>query len=441
MESKPKRGAPRRKNKNIGLTQLGVKSLATPGKHADGKGLYLHVSTSGSKSWLFRYLRNGKQREMGLGSLDRVTLAAARSKADEARQQLGLGLDPLGERQKSINAEVLEAAKRITFEDAAHRYIESHRSGWKSAKHASQWGNTLRDYVYPVFGRLPVQDVDTALVMRALSQPVGVDGATFWTAKTETAKRIQGRIEAVLNWSTTSGYRTGDNPARWRGHLDNLLPKPSAVRAVVHHAALPFTEIGSFIADLRPMQSTSARALEFLILTATRTSEVIGAKWDEFDKDFQVWTIPASRMKAKREHRVPLPTRAREIVLMMRKTASGDYVFEGDKPKRPLSSMALLMLLRRMKRDDLTAHGFRSTFRDWASERTNYPREVCEQALAHTIPDAVEAAYRRGDLFAKRRKLMLAWDSECNTIYLNGGKTAVTIISINHKEVAAGGSQ
>lgn len=366
---------------------------------------------------------------MGLGSLDRVTLATARSKADAARQQLGRGLDPLVEKQKSADADALEVAKRITFMDAALQYIESHRAGWKNAKHASQWGNTLRDYAYPVFGKLPVQDVDTALVIKALTP--------IWHTKTETASRLRGRIESVLDWATTSGFRTGDNPARWRGHLDNLLPKPSAVRAVVHHPALPFTEIGSFVADLRQALGTSARALEFLILTASRTSEVIGAKWDEFDKDCHVWTIPASRMKAKREHRVPLSTRAREIVIMMRKTASGDYVFEGDKPKRPLSSMALLMLLRRMGRGDLTAHGFRSTFRDWAAERTNYPREVCEQALAHTIPDAVEAAYRRGDLFAKRRKLLLAWDSECNTIYLNGGKAAVTIININHKESAA----
>lgn len=428
MESKLKRGAPRRKSKLIGLTALAIKSMETPGKHADGKGLYLHVSTSGSKSWLFRYLRNGKQREMGLGSLGRVTLASARSKADEARQLLGRGLDPLGERQKSIDADVLETAKRITFEDAAVQYIESHRTGWKNAKHASQWGNTLRDYVYPIFGKIPVQDVDTALVMRVLSQPSGTEGATLWTGKTETAKRVQGRIEAVLNWSTTSGYRTGDNPARWRGHLDNLLPKPSAVRAVVHHPALPYKEIGSFVADLRGMKSTSARALEFLILTAARTSEVLGAKWGELDDDCQVWTVPASRMKAKKEHKVPLSTRAREIVLMMRKQATGDYVFEGDKPSKPLSSMALLMMLRRMNRGDLTAHGFRSTFRDWASERTNYPREVCEMALAHTVSDAVEAAYRRGDLFAKRRKLMLAWGTECDTFYLNGGKTSVTPI-------------
>jgi len=437
VESKPKRGEPRRINKLIGLTQLEVRALTAPGKHADGKGLYLFISKTEAKSWVFRYLRNGKQREMGLGSLDRVTLASARSKADEARKQLGDGLDPLGERQKSIDADALEVAKRITFEDAAVQYIESHRTGWKNAKHASQWGNTLRDYVYPIFGKIPVQDVDTALVMRVLSQPSGVEGATLWTGKTETAKRVQGRIEAVLNWSTTSGYRTGDNPARWRGHLDNLLPKPTAVRAVVHHPALPFKEIGSFIADLRGMKGASARALEFLILTACRTSEVLGARWDELDEDCQVWTVPASRMKAKKEHKVPLSTRAREIVLLMRKQATGDYVFEGDKPGKPLSSMALLMMLRRMNRGDLTAHGFRSTFRDWASERTNYPREVCEMALAHTVGDAVEAAYRRGDLFAKRRKLMLAWGTECDTFYINGGKTSVTPIRLNSVDGAA----
>lgn len=421
---------PRRKDKEIGLTALEVKAITDPGKHADGKGLYLVVSKSGSKSWMFRYANAGRQREMGLGSLRNVSLADARTKAEAARKQIGDGLDPLAENQRAEDAKRLADAKRITFADAAHQYIESHRSGWKNAKHASQWSNTLRDYVYPVFGNLPVQDVDTALVMRALSQPVGVDGATLWTAKTETAKRVQGRIEAVLNWSTTSGYRAGDNPARWRGHLDTLLPKPTAVRAVAHHPALPFKEIGSFVADLRAMNGSSARALEFLILTACRTSEVLGARWDELDDDSQVWTIPKSRMKAKKEHKVPLSTRAREIVLMMRKQSTGDYIFEGDKPGRPLSSMALLMMLRRMNRGDLTAHGFRSTFRDWASERTNYPREVCEMALAHTVGDAVEAAYRRGDLFAKRRKLMLAWGTECDTFYLNGGKASVTPIRL-----------
>jgi len=408
---------PRRTDKEIGLTALGVKSITTPGKHADGKGLYLVVSKSGSKSWMFRYTNAGRQREMGLGSLRNVSLADARTKAETAREQVGKGLDPLAENQRAEDAKRLADAKRITFEEAARQYIASHRAGWKNAKHASQWENTLRDYVYPVFGKIPVQDVDTALVMKVLTP--------LWQTKTETASRLRGRIESVLNWATVSKFRSGDNPAKWRGHLDNLLPKPTTVRDVQHHAALDFKEIGSFINELRPMQSTAARALEFLILTACRTAEVIGARWDEFDKDYRVWTIPASRMKAKKEHKVPLSTRAREIILTMKKQSTGDHVFEGDKPKRPLSNMALLMMLRRMNRGDLTSHGFRSTFKDWASECTNFPEIVSEMALAHTVSDKVEKAYRRGDLFAKRSRLMLAWDSECNTIPFDATVTPI----------------
>lgn len=421
-------GQNRRSEKELGLTALEVRSLTAPGKHADGKGLYLVVKKSGSRSWMFRYSNAGRQREMGLGSLHNVSLADARTKAEAARKQIGEGLDPLTEHQRAEDANRLTDAKRITFEDAAKQYIASHRAGWKNAKHASQWESTLSDYVFPVFGEIPVQDVDTALLMKALNP--------IWQTKTETASRVRGRIESVLNWATASKFRTGDNPAKWRGHLDNLLPKPSSIRDVVHHKALPFKEIGSFVADLRGMQSTSARALEFLILTAARTNEVLGMKWIELDDDYQVWTVPASRMKAKKEHRVPLSTRAREIVLMMRKQSTGDYIFEGDKPGCPLSGMALLMMLRRMNRADVVPHGFRSTFRDWASERTNFPREVCEMALAHTVSDAVEAAYRRGDLFAKRRKLMMAWGNECDTLYLNGGSVTVTPIRGRNKNAA-----
>lgn len=394
-----------------------------PGYHAIGKGLYVSISKSGTRSWIFRYVYAGKQREMGLGSLDNVSLADARSKADAVRQQLGNDLDPLAEKQKAEDARRLEDAKRITFEEAAKQYIASHRAGWKNEKHIGQWENTLATYCHPVFGKLAVQDVDVTLVMKAL-EPI-------WHTKNETASRLRGRVESILDWATTRGYRQGDNPARWKGHLDTLLPKPSKVQTVVHHAALPFKEIGGFVAELRQMQSTSARALEFLILVAGRTGEVLGARWSEFDDDYQTWTIPPARMKAANEHRVPLSNRAREIVLMMRKQATGDFVFEGDKAKKPLSNMALLMLLRRMGRTDLTAHGFRSTFKDWSSERTSYPREVTEMALAHTIGDKVEAAYRRGDLFAKRKKLMQSWEAECNTYYLNGGTVIASVVSIN----------
>jgi integrase len=381
-----------------------------PGMHADGGGLYLQVTESGAKSWLFRFMLHGRAREMGLGPLHTVTLADAREKAREQRKLLLDGIDPI-EHRKSKRAGVrLAAATAMTFKQCAERYIDAHKASWKNPKHAAQWPATLSAYVYPVFGSLPVQAVDVGLVTKAL-EPI-------WHSKPETASRVRGRIETVLDWATVREYREGDNPARWRGHLDKLLPLRAKVRKVVHHPALPYDHMGEFVAALRQQEGIAARALEFLILTAARTGEVIGAQWSEFDLAEKLWTVPADRMKASKEHRVPLSPAAVAIIEQMKSSRvdGADFVFPGGKHGRPLSNMAMLKLLKRMGRSDLTAHGFRSTFRDWSAERTNYPREVAEMALAHTVGDKVEAAYRRGDLFAKRRRMMDEWAKHCSAV-------------------------
>jgi integrase len=379
-----------------------------PGMYGDGGGLYLQVSAAGTKSWSFRFMLHAKAREMGLGPLHTVSLAEAREKAREQRKLLLDGIDPIEDRKARRAGERLAAANSMTFQQCAERYIAAQKTGWKSPKHAAQWPATLSAYVYPVFGSLPVQSIDVALVTKAL-EPI-------WRTKPETASRVRGRIEAVLDWATVREYRKGDNPARWRGHLDKLLPSRTKVRNIKHHPALPYDEVGEFIAELRQQRSIAARVLEFLILTAGRTGEVIGARWDEFNLAEKVWTIPAERMKGNREHRVPLSHTALAIIDSMKAARVGgsEYAFPGGRIGKPLSSMAMLKLLKRLGRDDLTAHGFRSTFRDWAAERTNYPREVAEMALAHTVGDKVEAAYRRGDLFTKRRRLMDEWARHCS---------------------------
>jgi integrase len=367
--------------------------------------LYVQISAGGAKSWVFRFREAGKLREMGLGPLHTIGLAEARQRAHECRKARLDGRDPIADREASRVAAKLDAAKAMTFEACAERYVAAHKTGWRNAKHAAQWTATLNAYVYPSFGTLPVQTVDVGLVLRAV-EPI-------WATKPETASRVRGRIEAILDWATARGYRTGENPARWRGHLENLLPKRSKVRRVEHHAALPYAEIGAFMAELRQQEGVAAGALEFAILTAARTGEVIGARWTEINAPERLWAIPAERMKGGREHRVPLSDAALAIVEKMAAIRSGDFVFPGAKAKRPLSNMAFLMLLRRMRRDGSTAHGFRSTFRDWAAERTTFPAEVAEMALAHTVGDKVEAAYRRGDLFDKRRQLSGAWAKFC----------------------------
>jgi integrase len=388
------------------LTPRTVQALKEPGYYGDGGGLWLQISRTGTKSWLFRFSLHGKSREMGLGAVYTVSLAEARVSAAECRKLLLTGTDPIEARSAERQAKRLEAAQALTFDECVTRYLESHRSGWKNAKHADQWANTLAAYASPVIGKLPVATIDTALVMRVVEP--------LWTTKTETATRLRGRIENVLSWATVRGYRKGENPARWRGHLDKLLPASSKVAKVQHHPAMPYADLPAFVLDLREQQGVSARALEFTILTAARSGEVLGATWDEIDFERRQWTVPAARMKAAQEHRVPLSARALKILEEMR-AHKRDQVFPGLREGSSLSSMAMLMQLRRMGRRDLTVHGFRSTFRDWAAEQTNYPREVAEMALAHTISNAVEAAYRRGDLFEKRRRVMDDWSQYCST--------------------------
>jgi integrase len=382
------------------LTMLSARQARRPGLHGDGGGLFLQVAKGGTKSWVFRYKVDRRLRVMGLGPLHTIGLAEARERARECRKLRLDGVDPIEARRGQRAAARLDAAKAMTFAECADAYIEAHRAGWRNAKHGAQWAATIAAYVDPIFGPLPVQAVDVGLVMRAI-EPI-------WTTKPETASRVRGRIESVLDWATARGYREGDNPARWRGHIENLLPKRSQVRRVEHHAALPYAELSAFMAELRQQEGVAARALEFCILTAARTGEVIGAEWSEIDADGRLWAVPGSRMKAGREHKVPLSDAAMAI-LEGRQTIRQGFVFPGARRGRPLSQMAMLMLLRRMGRGELTVHGFRSAFSDWCAEQTSTPSEVREMALAHAVGDKVEAAYRRGDLFAKRSELMAAW--------------------------------
>jgi integrase len=388
---------------------MAVNRANKPGYYGDGAGLYLQVSKTGSKSWIFRYVRGGKERQMGLGPVHTVTLGKAREKARDCRATLLDGGDPLEMRKAAQLSAALERAKAMTFDDCAKAYIAAHRSGWKNARHTGQWETTIATYVSPVIGTLPVASIDTPLVVKIL-QPI-------WESKTKTAMRIRGRMESILDWATVSKYRGGENPARWRGHLDHLLADPSRVVQVEHHAALPWQEIGAFMADLRQRKGSSARALEFCILTAARSGEVRGARWDEIDLDTAIWTVPAERMKGGREHRVPLSTTA--IDLLKSSPKIGDYVFpgqrQGDGDGATISNVSMIAVLHRMGRKDITVHGFRSTFRDWCAESAanSFPREVCEHALAHSLPDKVEAAYRRGDLIEKRKILMQVWADYC----------------------------
>ena len=389
------------------LTALKVAKAKLPGMYGDGAGLYLRVTADGAKNWVYRYMLAGRPRWMGLGPVALYGLAEARGKALDARRLRHEGIDPIEARRATRTRERLGAAKMVTFKQCAESYIKAHRAGWRNTKHAAQWEATLATYAEPIIGALPVQAIDTALVLRVL-EPI-------WETKPETAGRLRGRIEVILDRAKVLKQREGENPARWRGHLDKLLPRRSKVRAVEHHAALPYGQLPSFLAVLREQEGIAASALEYTILTAVRTGEIIGATWDEINLLDKTWTIPAERMKAGKEHRIPLSGRAIVILEEMQRHALEDttFVFRGGKADKPLSNMAFLMLLRRMKRDDLTAHGFRSTFRDWAAERTDFPSEVVEMALSHAIGNKVEAAYRRGDLFEKRRRLMDAWAAYC----------------------------
>lgn len=378
---------------------------APPGKYEDGGGLRLVVSKTGARKWVLRFTIAGKRREMGLGSLPDVGLAEARNKASEARKFAKDGIDPIDARQA-------EPFKTPTFTSCAARYIRAHRHGWKNAKHARQWVRTLKTYARPAIGAKKVDAITTEDILSILS-PV-------WTTKTETAKRVQGRIELVLDYAAAHNYRESLNPARWRGHLDKLLPKPSKVAKVKHLPAMPYFDVPVFMNELAAKETVSSLALQFLILTATRTSEVLHCTWNEFDLNQGIWTIPAERMKAGREHRVPLTPPTLAILDALPRIQGNRHTFPGARRGRPLSNMTLLKVMRDMgygvsgDRGDYVPHGFRSSFRDWSGEVSSFPRDVAEMALAHTIENKVEAAYRRGDLFAKRRKMMQEWSDYVN---------------------------
>ena len=385
------------------LSARTVETEKRPGLYGDGGNLYLKVDENAAKSWIFRWQADGgKVAKVGLGALHTVSLADARKRAEDTRKLVLDGIDPRQARREAKAAATIAEAKQISFDAARDAYIESHRAGWKSDKHAAQWKATLQTYASPHFGHLPVGAVDTGLVMRAL-EPI-------WKAKNETAHRVRGRVEAILDWAKVRGYRDGENPARWKGHLDHLLAARGKVHKVEHHAALPYDQIPAFMRELRGRYGVAALALEFCILTATRTSETLNATWDEIDLAKRMWVIPETRMKGGREHRVPLSDRSIGIIEDIQQAdKKSAYVFTGARRGRPLSNMAMLTVLRRMQRGDLTAHGFRSTFRTWTAERTNFPREIAEAALAHVSGDKTEEAYQLGDLLDKRRRLMAQW--------------------------------
>lgn len=394
------------------------RDLKAPGMHFVGgvDGLALAVAPSGARSWILRVMVGGKRRDMGLGGFPDVTLAGARTAAREAKDKIRKGIDPIEEARAARSTLAAARASALTFEQAASAYLTVRDAEWKNAKHAAQWRNTLETYAYPVMRGILVRDIESSHVLRVL-EPI-------WLEKTETATRVRGRIECVLDWAMARGYRPkGDNPARWRGHLDKLLARPGKVAKVEHHAALPYANAAEFLAELREIGGMGARALEFTILTAARSGEVRGATWDEIDRAEAVWTIPGERMKAGREHRVPLSPEALAILEALPRIGGCNLVFPSAKGS-PLSDMTLTAVLRRMGRS-ITVHGFRSTFRDWAAERTNYPRDVAEMALAHAIGDKVEAAYRRGDLFEKRRRMMREWAKFCSTPPAAGNVTAI----------------
>jgi integrase len=376
------------------LTDTECKAAIKPGMLGDGGGLYLNVKSSGAKSWVVIWKQNGKRNEMGLGAYPTVKLAKARALAVECRQAVAEGRNPIAERKQ-------EAVP--SFGDCADMFLTSMEGQWRNEKHRAQWRMTLERYASPLRAKL-VSDISTDDVLKVLTP--------IWQSKAETASRLRGRIERVLDYAKARGWRTGENPALWRGHLKNILPARQKLSRG-HHPAMPYRDVPAFMEQLPGKAAMAARGLEFLILTAARSGEVLGSTWSEMDLENAVWTIPAKRMKAGKEHRVPLSLRALSIVRELHETRISDYVFPGQRPNRPLSGMAFEMLMRRMKADDFTVHGFRSAFRDWAGDETQFSRDVAEQALAHRVGDATEQAYRRADALEKRRKLMDEWQRYC----------------------------
>jgi integrase len=391
-----------------GVTAAQVERGTKLGRFGDGAGLYLLVRSHKAKFWLFRYTRKGKMREMGLGPAvgrTAVPLALARSRARELHAMVREGRDPLAEREDEDAKRDADAAKAkaaaITFAQVADMFLAAHEGSWRNPKHRQQWRNTLEQYVLPAIGDLPVGAVDTGAVVKIIEP--------LWCGKTETASRLRGRIESILDYAKARGWRTAENPARWRGHLDQLLPKRSKVQRVEHHAALPWREAGAFMTRLRQNSGLSARCLEFLILTAARSGEVRGARWGEIDLAHAVWTVPAERIKGGRDHRVPLSEPALVVLHEMAQLGAGGFVFPGLKLQSALSDVALARAVDAAGGNGATVHGMRSTFRDWCAEATNYPRELAEAALAHVLQDKTEAAYQRGDRLERRRRLMAEW--------------------------------
>jgi integrase len=386
------------------LTAIQVEKASAPGMYPDGFGLYLQVGRTGAKGWVYRYRDRGRSHDMGLGALHTVSLAQARRKARACRQQRDAGLDPLTEKRRARRRE----PDQLTFAECAKRCIQARSQEWKDGgRSLAQWRASLASYVLPLIGQMPIDAIDTGAVMRVLEP--------LWVDKTETAARIRQRIEAIISWATARGYRQGANPAQWRGHLDTLLARPSKMRAVQHHPALPADQIPAFLASLAGHHGASARALEFLILTAGRTGEVIGATWSEIDFAERLWTVPAERMKGGVEHRIPLSLQALAVLEHMAQVRHGEFIFFGQAANSSLKESAMRALLLRLGRRDLTIHGFRSSFRTWAAERTSFAREIAEAALAHKVGNATERAYQRGDFFNKRRRLMEAWGAFCTT--------------------------
>jgi integrase len=402
------------------LSPAAVRNANRPGLYGDGGGLWLHVGETGGKSWLYRYMLYGRAREMGLGPLHTIGLSEARERARAARKLCLDGLDPLDARNAEKERRTADAAAAVSFEKAAEGYIKANKAGWSNAKHADQWTSTLTTYAYPVIGKLAVGQIDTGHITKIL-EPI-------WSEKPETASRVRGRIESVLDYARVKKWRTGENPARWKGHLDQVLPAKAKVAKVEHHAALPWREIGAFVKMLESETGTAVRALRFAILTAARTGEVIGARWSEIDLKAGVWTVPPERMKANREHRVPLTDEALAVLGEMRdlSTDPDGLIFPGGKGVGGLSNMAMLAFLKRIKRTDLTVHGFRSTFRDWAAE-TGKPNDIAEAALAHTLGDKTQAAYQRGDLLDRRRRLMTDWAAFCGKVDDGDGDNVVPL--------------
>lgn len=376
------------------LSNIECKAASGKKRFSDGGGLYLHVGPTGGKSWVFVWIREGRKREMGLGAYPAISLAAARELAVDCRKIIGAGGDPIERRKKGAEP---------TFGKCADMFLLSMESQWKNAKHRAQWRMTLDRYAEPIRG-LKVSQVYTDDVLGVLKP--------LWQSRPETASRLRGRIERVLDFAKARGWRSGENPALWRGHLKNILPARSKLTRG-HHAAMPYAKVPNFVQRLVEKEAISARALEFLILTAARSGEVLDATWDEFDLEKALWTIPASRMKAGKGHRVPLSPRSLEIVSTLSEVRIANYVFPGHRPNRPLSNMAFAKLMQRMKVSDYTPHGFRSSFRDWAGDATSFSREVAEQALAHRVGDETERAYRRADALEKRRDLMTSWANYC----------------------------